>query len=310
MQDTDYLITSDEECNRKGYLIQRWEKNKIPAARMLDLGIRAGLTYDGPDFGIEAGSVVFELGATRGVDSEQYDQHSEVVHLASMADIVSVAARKAGDKPWKSPDPLEDWNPSCFISPDGQYLRRIVAVPNWSDERQHSITRSWATLGPVAFYDLPMQIAVVITGNRRDGKYHSFWSHALQHPQNKKLRFRKKNDIASGFKSSWLECWRPDHDEISTKEWLDGMIEDDVLRDVFFKVEMPRMEEVSRQRVMDVAKRKMERIRNTKTLPDENYASCSWPTRCQFLSVCNRGDNPSGRYGFVQIDQDRRAKSS
>ena len=56
---------------------------------MLDIGIRAGLTYDGEDFGEEAGSVVYELGATRGVDSEHYDQHSEVVHIASLADIVS-----------------------------------------------------------------------------------------------------------------------------------------------------------------------------------------------------------------------------
>jgi hypothetical protein len=303
MLGSDVIITTDEECHKKSFLSQRWEKNKIPAARMLDLGIRAGLTYDGEDFGEEAGAVVYELGATRGIDSELYDQHSEVVHVASLADIVSIAARKKNDKPWKSPDPLEDWNPSCFISPDGQYLRRIIAVPNWSDERQHSITRSWATLGPVAFYDLPMQIAVVITGNRRDGRYHSFWSHALQHPQNKKLRFRKKNDIATGFKSTWLECWRPDHDEINTKDWLDAMIGDDVLRDLFFKVDMPRMEEMSRNRVMDVAKRKLDRIKNTKIIPDENYTGCSWPVRCSYLGCCNRGELPNGRFGFIPVTQ-------
>jgi len=302
MQDTAQLIQTSEECDRKSFLSQQWEKNKLPSARMLDLGIRAGLTYCGDDYGTEAGSYVFELGATRGLDSEQYDLHSEVVHVASMADIVSVAARKKGDKPWKVPEPLEDWNPSCFISPDGNYLRRIVAVPNWSEERQNSIARSWATLGPVAFYGLPMQIGVVITGNKRDGRYHSFWSHALQHPQNKKLRFRKKNDIANGFKSSWLECWRPDHDEISTQSWVNSMVEDDVLRDVFFKIDMPRMESISRNRVMDVARRKIEKIKNTKTLPDEQYSGCSWPQRCQFLSACNKGDSPNGRYGFVPIE--------
>lgn len=303
MQDTAHLIQTSEECERKSHWSQRWEKNKITAARMLDEGIKSGLTYDGLDFGEEAGSRVFELAATRGVDSDQYDQHSEATHIANMADIISVAARKQNDKPWKSPAALDDWNPSCYISPDGQYLRRIVTTSNWSEEKQNSITRSWATLGPVAFYDLPMQIAVVITGNRRDGRYHSFWSHALQHPQNKKLRFRKKNDIANGFKSSWLECWRPDHDEISTKEWLDAMIGDDVLRDLFFKVDMPRMEEVSRERVMDVAKRKTERIRNTKTLPDENYTGCAWPVRCQFLGCCNRGDMPNKRFGFIPIER-------
>jgi len=303
MPDTAEIITTLESCEKKSFLSQRWEKNKLTPSRMLDLGIRAGLTYGGEDFGIEAGSVIYELGATRGIDSDQHDQHSEVVHIASLADIVSVAARKKNDKPWKTPEALEDWSPSCFISPDGQYLRRIITIPNWSEERQNSITRSWATLGPVAFYGLPMQIGVCITGNRRDGRYHSFWSHALQHPQNKKLRFRKKNDIGNPFKSSWLECWRPDHDEISTKSWLDSMIEDDVLRDLFFKVDMPKMEEISRQRVMDVAKRKMDRIRNTKALPDEQYSGCSFPVRCQFLGCCNRGEVPNGRYGFIPVNQ-------
>ena len=304
MQDTAQLITTQEECERKSYLAQRWEKNKLPSARMLDIGIRAGLTYDGEDFGEEAGSVVYELGATRGVDSTQYDQHSEVVHLSNLADIISVAARKKGDKPWKSPDPLEDWTPSCFISPDGLHLRRIVCVSSWSDDRQASICRSWATLGPVAFYGLPMQIAVVILGNRRDGKYHSFWSHALQHPQNKKLRFRKKNDIAKGFKESWLECWRQDHDEISTKEWLDAMIGDDVLRDLFFKIDMPQMSELLRNRVMDVAKRKIEKIQSTKVLPDEIYSSsCTWPQKCSFLGCCNRGDSPNGKSGFIPVEK-------
>jgi hypothetical protein len=303
MQDTAYLITTSEECPRKSYWSLGWEKNKILASRMLDMGIRAGVTYDGEDFGEEAGSVVYELGATRGVDSEQYDVHSEVVHIASLADIVSVAARKKGDKPWKSPDPVDGWEPSCFISPDGNYLRRIVCTPNWSDERHNSICRSWGTLGPIAFYALPMQIAVVITGNRREGRYHSFWSHALQHPQNKKLRFRKKNDIATGFKSSWLECWRPDHDEITTQEWINAMCGDDVLRDIFFKIDMPSMEEVSRIRTMDVAKRKMEQIRNIKALPDEQYTGCSWPVKCQFLGCCNRGEAPNRRSGFIPVGQ-------
>ena len=301
MQDTASILIADEECNRKGQWNLRWEKNKLPAARILDIGIRAGLTYDGEDFGVEAGSVVYEFGATRGVDSDLYDQHSEIVHIANMADIISVAARKKGDKPWKTPDPVEGWDPRCFISPDGRYLRRIVCVPNWSEERQHSITRSWYTLGPIAFYDLPMQIAVAITGNRREGKYHSFWNHALQHPQNKKLRFRKKTDIASGFKSTWLECWRPDHDEISTQEWINAMCEDDVLKDIFFKLDVPAMDAVSRKRVMDVAGRKLERIRNTKTLPDEQYTGCSFPVRCQFLGCCNRGELPNGRFGFILV---------
>lgn len=301
MLDTARLIRSYEECERKGFLAQRWEKNKMPPNTVLDDGIRTGLEHSGKDFGEESGSRVFELAATRGLDSKEYDQHSEAVHLANLADIITTATRKSGDKSWIKPEENNEWIPSCFISHDGNYLRRVVTLNTWSEERQNSLCRSWETLGPIAFYNLPMQIAVAVIGNHRNGKWHSFWAHALQHPQNKKLRFRKKNDIATGFKSSWLECWRPDHDEINTKDWLDAMIGDDVLRDVFFKVDMPRMEEISRERVMEVARRKMERIRNTKTLPDENYSGCSWPVKCQFLSVCNRGEIPNGRYGFIPV---------
>ncbi len=300
---TAKLLADFETCPRKAFWSQEWEKNKMTPAAMLDEGIRAGLTYYGQDHGEEAGSVIFEIGATRGIDSSQYDVHAEVVHLANLADVICTAARKNGDPPWKSPDPIEGWNPSCFISPDGHYLRRIVCVSSWSDERQNSLCRSWETLGPVAFYDLPMQIAVAIIGNRKDGKYHSFWTHALQHPQNKKLRFRKKTDIATGFKSSWLECWREDHDEFSSADWLNAMMGDDVLRDVFFKIDFPRQEEFSRRRIMDVANRKMDIIQSTKTLPDEQFTGCNWPTKCQFINPCSKGDRPSGKYGFVPVEQ-------
>jgi hypothetical protein len=68
---------------------------------------------------------------------------------------------------------------------------------------------------------------------------------------------------------------------------------------------MLRMEEVSRKRVMDVARRKIEKIKNIKTLPDEQYANCAWPVKCSFLGCCNRGDSPSGKSGFIPIEQVR-----
>jgi hypothetical protein len=54
---------------------------------------------------------------------------------------------------------------------------------------------------------------------------------------------------------------------------------------------------------MDVARRKMEKIQNTKMLPDEQYANCCWPVKCSFLGCCNRGDSPSGKSGFIPVEQ-------
>jgi hypothetical protein len=303
MLDTAELIQTYEQCERKVFLAQQWEKNRMMPTRVLEDGIRTGLEYAGEDWGEEAGSRVFEIAASRGLDSEEYDQHSEATHLACLADVIATATRKKGDKPWVHPDPIDDFQTSCFVSPDGLFLRRIIPVSTWSKERHDSICRSWATLGPVAFFDLPMQIAVAIIGNRRDGRWHSFWSHALQHPQNKKLKFRKRNNIAEPFKASWLECWRADHDELDALTWINAMAQDQVLEDVFFKIDYPKMEEISRKRVQDIAKRKLEKIQNTKTLPDEQYANCSWPVKCQFLGCCNRGEVPNKRFGFIRVEE-------
>jgi hypothetical protein len=303
MLDTAELLQTYEQCERRSFWSQQWEKNKLMPTRALEDSIRIGLEYDGEDWGEEAGSRIFEIAATRGLDSDEYDQHSEATHLACLADVIATATRKKGDKPWVHPDPVEGWSSSCYLSPDGGSLRRVIPVSSWSDERHDSICRSWTTLGPVAFHDLPMKIAVAVIGNRKGGRWHSFWSHALQHPQNRKLRFRKRNNIGEPFKTSWLECWRADHDELDALTWINAMAEDQVLQDVFFLIDFPRMEEVSRNRVMDVAKRKMERIQNTKMLPDEIYSGCSFPIRCQFLGCCTRGDSPNGRSGFISVDQ-------
>lgn len=303
MPDTAQLLTADEKCHRAGFWTQRWRRTKGTSLDFLEYGVHEGLVESGSgDHGETAGEFLYELGANRQLDSKQHDIHAEIVHLSAIADIVTTALRKPGDAPWKSPDALPEWIPSCYLSPSGDYLRRVVFTTSWSDEKHYSFCRAWQTLGPVCHYSLPMQLAIIILGQHKNGKYHSFWTHGLRHPANKKLRFRKKNDIRNPFKETWNEAWREDFDDIPTSDWLSVMHSDDVLRDLCFSLTVPVPEELTRKRIVDLAARKMDLIRSTKELPDPNLSSCSWPTRCQFIGPCWKEDSPSGRYGFVRIE--------
>ncbi len=186
-------LSEYERCGRIPFWGKNWKYRKMKPDEMIEAGVRAGITESvRSDYGELAGEEVYGFGSDPGIESKQYDQHREVVHLACIADIVTTAIRKAGDLPWKGPDRLPNWTPSCFLAADGKHLRRIVYVTSWSDDRHYSLCRSWETLGEVCHYNLPMQMLVVHLGQHRDGKYHSFWSHGLRHPANKKLRFRKK----------------------------------------------------------------------------------------------------------------------
>jgi hypothetical protein len=293
MVGTAEILSSFEHCPRQCFWIQRWEKRKSTALEMLDAGIRAAvIDQNRKDWGNVAGETVYELGVNPGIDSQEYDLHSEVIHTASLCDIISTAIRKPSELPWLIPDTLMNWKPSCFLSPDGQYLRRVVCVTAWSDERHYSVCRSWATLGAVCNYSLPMQIAVIILGSHRNGKYYSFWTHGLLHPKNKKLRFRKKNALYEPFKDSWESIWREDHDEINTTAWLEGMLSDGVLADLCFSVKIDVPAKPAKDHLLDLIKRKLEALEKLRKLPDEQMTGCDWPKPCQFRNECHAGREP------------------
>jgi hypothetical protein len=148
-----------------------------------------------------------------------------------------------------------------------------------------------------------MKEAVIILGAHRDGKRHGYWSKGLRHPVNKKLRFRKKTDVSVGFKSTWATIFREDYDEISTEEWLSAMLNDGVLPDVCFSVEIPVPEKSAMQRIVDLAAYRLDEIYSANTLPPQQLSTCDWPTACNHRNHCHKNDPPSGRYGFVRVDQ-------
>jgi hypothetical protein len=302
------LLHHYEHCNRDGFWSRDWERYKIDSTEMMRRSIRAGLTSSRPDFGECAGEEAMGLGGEPGLDSKHHNLYDQVVHLGSISDIVCHAIRKSKEPPWLIPDPValgdsSTWTSAAYLAPDGSHLRRVCLVSGWSDDRHFSEARSWFSMGEVCAYNLPMKQAVVVLGSNRDGKRHGHWSRAVLHPVNRKLRFRKRTEVSTGFKNTWVPIFREDRDEITTTTWLQSMLDDGVLQDSLFTVDIPVPSKEVRQRILDLAARKLERILKTKTIPDQQLSTCDYPVPCVFRSNCHKNEEPSGRFGFVRIDQ-------
>lgn len=306
--ETAKLLTAFEHCPRKAFWARDWDYGKISLTDLLQIGIREGVTSHRSDFNEAAGESVIGTAAERQIISDQHNIYDQCFHYASIADIVSSAIRKPSDKPWLIAEPQslpngQTWHSGAYVSSDGRFLRRVALSSNWSDDKHYSFARSWYSLAEVCVFGLPMQQATIILGQERGGKRHGYWSHGLRHPVSKQLRFRKKGDKATPFKASWTEIWREDFDEISTGEWLSAMLNDGVLPDVCFSVEIPVPEKSAMQRIVDLAAYRLDEIYSANTLPPQQLSTCDWPTACNHRNHCHKNDPPSGRYGFVRVDQ-------
>ncbi len=306
MKPTDELLSSLETCERAAYWNLRWERNKITPTQLLHSGIREGLLTERKDFGECAGESIMGLAAEKEILSEQQNIYAEVIHSASLADIISCAVRKPSEGPWVIPEVATipgglQWSSSVFLAPSGGYLRRVVLVSSWGKDKHYSFCRSWETIGNICAYSLPMQVAIVVLGQYREGKRYGPLSRGLRHPANKVLRFRKRHDVGSGFKNTWNQVWREDFDEISTAEWLAAMHNDGVLSDVCFSVTVEVPEATAKAHVLDLASRKLEKLYKIESVPDEQFTGCSWPVKCAFISPCHSGQEPNGRFGFVKL---------
>lgn len=295
--DSATLLTHHERCPRAGYWARDWERQKLDPNSMIEAGLRAGLLSDRKDFNIAAGEECYQLGADRGVDSKEYNVHSQVVHLSALADIICFALRKPGTGPWDVPDaiPVGEgpvWTSGAYLDPSGLHLRRVVLVSAWSEDRHYHEARSFHSLGEVCVYGLPMQEAVIVLGQQRDGRKHGPLAKGLLHPANKKLRFRRQRHVAQGFKDTWIQIWREDRDEISTHDWLEAMYQDGVLADCCFAVEIPVPERTARQRVLDLVARKLQAMQPLRELPEQNLSTCDWPVPCLYRTPCHTGREP------------------
>lgn len=285
------ILTSFESCRRKGVWTSKWEKHRVHPLQMIQRAVVNSLTQDDrPDFGELAGETVSQLCLDRGLDIAKASNYYESgVNHASIADLITTAIRKPGEKAWRIPRPPNIlWEPSASLDSSGAMLRRFLPVSTWNPERESHEARSWFCLGEVCQFKMPMQLVVAVVGQMNAGRRHSYWSRALLHPQRSSLRFRKRTrGSIEGFKESWIPIFREDHDEITRNEWLTAMHADEVLTESLFVVNIPVPSEDIIKSVRLMAARNLETIKDSWLLPPRQLSTCDGPlSPCPFRSCC------------------------
>lgn len=307
---TPDLLTAYETCDRKGFWSRDYQQRCPDGTEILRRGITAGLTErDRDDFGTVAGEAVMNLAADLGMEiPSSRHLYESVIHHAALADTLTTAIRRPQDRPWEIPElvsGIDGWKSAAFLNQSGTGLRRIVLASSWNDERHYSELRSWHSLGEVAAYRLPMTLVVLILGQHRDGRRSGPWTKGFLHPQNHKLRFRKKAKVESEtFSDRWEKVWREDRGEIDTHQWLQAMLDDDILRDVCFTIDLAVPPATETDKIRDMAKRKLDRLAAMVDIPEKNMSICDRP-RCPFKGCCWSAEeyDPSSTNRYIQIEK-------
>jgi len=305
---TAELLTAFELCPRKGFWSQSWEQNRLNPGRIVSEGIKVAVRATGQretPFGEVAGDAVMQLATDRGLDTNSHRIYESALHHACLADLLTTVVRKPSDPAWETPPPVQYWMSGCFVTPDGNTLRRIVLVSHWSDERKESESRSWFSLGEMTHYDLPMQMIVFVICQQKDGLRSSPWTRGFLHPRSHQLRFRKKSRSTSEvFNEKWEQIKREDHAEITRETWLEAMLRDDVLPEVCMRIDLPRPSKDQSLRIRQMASQKLERLYTLNEKPEANLSSCDWPLPCPFKKCCHilPEVDPSEKMGFVSLE--------
>lgn len=306
-------LSDIETCERRAIWGQEWELEKLHPTKMLYRAIEQAMTQtERPDRGEFAGEIVMELCGDRGLDVNQsYNLYDVGLHHAVLADILTTYLCSRPEAPWRVPEKTKGnhhWTPSAFLSASGDYLVRPVIVDHWSDERKMAESHSWATIGNMVAYKLPMVLEVIVLGASRAGRRYSAWSTGLLHPRNRKLRFQKKSRVKQpdyGFADSWKKVWREEYATISREEWIAAMDEDGMMTELTRRIDVNLPSPLRLGELSDIVERKGEAIHRLSGIPYPSYSGCWWPRPCPFSRCCFGGDvqAPSVATGFVRIER-------
>lgn len=281
------LLSEDDRCSLLAFHSQRWRPPALAPKQILRESIEHGLTCDKEDFALAASDFAMDLAATRGIDSPEADLLAVANHIQKLAELITFALRI--DQKWVRPEPREFWEPSSFLSHTGNYLRQFVLVDRLDALREMEIRNRWDVQGEAAIYGVPVSVMIVVIGQHRNGKWSSPWTTAYQHPINKGIRFRKRDGEPLG--PGWEKVWRDKEDR---GLWYDSLCDDGILEECIHVIEVP----VPDPRIVDLARRKMERIRNG-SKPDPQLSNCySHIHPCPFRAACPRGLEPCEELGF------------
>lgn len=298
---TASILHDYEMCELRGYWTQFWRLRRLDSTSFLHESIKAGLLEsERTDYGERAGEEALQLAEDRGLILSGMERwrtlvYDSILHHAALADILTTAVRKSGEPPWTVPPSATSyWNPSVYLSPDKTKLRRVLCVSHWTEERRLSEIRSWFCAGEICHYELPMELVVAIVGPLHSGKRNSHWTQGILHPNNKQLRFSRRKKIQGvrrseplAFSETWTPINREEHAEISREKWLQGMLDDDVLRETLFVVDIPVPNPSQVHQIRQLAQKKIERLKSLYDQPMKQLTGCEGPiSPCPFRVCC------------------------
>lgn len=185
------------------------------------------------------------------------------------------------------PVPLGDhsWSPGAFLDETGS-LHRWATVERVSDDALARELHSWAVVGDMAVLDAPLTLHLVETGVTRNGRRHSPWTRAYQHPMIAgRIKFQAKG--GKKLQGNWKRLWFSESHE-SPESWVDRMAEDGL--DLIHHLDVKQLDTVHRdevQRQIESEAMAMEALRSTNwaTVPMRR-AACDFPATCPWQFKC------------------------
>lgn len=227
---TPYIYDTFDRCERRTAFERTHERLTISPLGLLYGAVEASMTAADPADG--AKQAIIEMTQRLDVETGELSPISSVNHVATMAEVISLALRARLQRASRFP-PVKlgnhQWQSNLFDC-NGRLIRLILAA-YVDDDSLRSYAHSWQTIGELAALERPVTLAVVIIGAQRGGRRHSHWTKCFQHPvQKSSLRFaaRKRDD---GFTAGWKQVWR-EQTNVSADAWLDQMRNDGVLDDL------------------------------------------------------------------------------
>jgi hypothetical protein len=293
------LVESFERCRRQWAFQNEFELIRTTPMGALYHALDYALTMQsGPESPSDYAKLkVMNEAGERGVWTQAANPYQQIKNYAAMAELLARVLRQPSAEPLKR-HPIVNvgdhkWQPQSYLTDNGLRIMRIVLCDHWDDDRQLAELHSWRTVGDVSTTGLPMTLRVLVIGQSREGRRHSFWTKGQRHPVNKQLRFARKHGKADGLSASWETVWREEAG-ISAQAWLEQMARDGVLKELAFDRQVKVPSKDQRDRVLgDICRIADEMITarsNQITLPMTRSA-CDDPIRgsCAFSCVCYSG---------------------
>lgn len=282
------MLDSYDRCERRFAFSREWESKSISPLSLLYRALESAIQAEDPEQ--VAKDITLEVAQKSELQTGNENAFMIIRHCGFLAGIIATALREKFGLMTRLPPKHTtnfEWESNLFQDHNGRN-HRIVLVSHLDDDRIRAEAHGWATIGELAALESPLILTSIIIGASRKGRKHSAWTKGYLHPQNRSLRFAKR-ERGNGFTSSWEECWREHKGEISTERWLGVMKEDGVLDELILSREIAYRAEDHR---MIAARREMVEIMGRMDSASESSPmrrhSCDVTGRgsCEFQSVC------------------------